>query len=134
MESMKKTLIIVGAVLASMLVVTVITASVLWGQYKTIVSMEERVTAQHVSNQSNYDNMWKKFVEMTQVTELQAEQFKDVYVGLIEGRYQDQELLFKFVTESNPQLGTEVYTQLQREISAGRQQFDNNQKKIADII
>jgi uncharacterized protein YutD len=98
------------------------------------VKLEERIEAQYVSNQSNYDNMWKKFKEMTQVTDLQAEQFKDVYTDLMNGRYEDPNLLFKMVQEQNPQLSQEVYTQLQREISAGRNTFDNKQAQIADII
>lgn len=78
--------------------------------------------------------MWKKIVEMTQVTELQAEQFKSVYTELITGRYNDPNLLFKAIQEQNPQLDTEVYKTIQREIAAGRNTFDNNQKKVLDII
>lgn len=76
----------------------------------------------------------EKFKEMTQVTDLQAEQFKDVYVDLISGRYEDSKLLFKAVQEQNPNLNGEVYTKLQNEISAGRTEFDRNQKKITDMI
>lgn len=131
---MKKTLIVVLAVLGFFVLGGIITGASLLSGWKTTVSLEEQVNAQYVSNKSNYDNMWKKFVEMTQVTELQAKQYKDVYSGLISGRYQDPNLLFKMVKEDNPKLDGSVYVELQREISAGRAQFDNNQKEIADMI
>jgi hypothetical protein len=114
--------------------VAVIFVSMLLGFRSDAVSLQNRVEAQHVSNKSNYDSMWKKFKEMTQVTELQAEQFKDVYTGLIQGRNQDSGLLFKMVQEQNPTLSPEVYNNLQREIASSRNVFDNNQNKVIDII
>jgi hypothetical protein len=98
------------------------------------VSLQNRIEAQYIANKSNYDSMWKKFKEMTQVSELQAEQFKDVYTGLIEGRNKDTSLLFRMVQEQNPALSHEIYSNLQREIASSRNVFDNNQKKIVDII
>ena len=127
---MKKVLIGFGIVV----LLAIIGVSTIWSSRNTAVALEERIEAQFASNKSNYDNMWKKFKELTQVTEIQAEQMKDVYKDLITGRYNDTKLLFKAVQENNPNLNTEVYAQLQREISAGRNTFDNNQKQIADII
>lgn len=107
---------------------------IVWGQRSELVKLDEKIKAQHTANKSDYDNMWKKFKEMTQVTDIQAEQFKDVYTGLIQGRYQDSSLLFKMVQEQNPQLDTSVYSNIQREIAAGRNQFNNNQAKLVDVI
>lgn len=125
---------IVVSVIVIVLIILGICAGNLWTHRMEIISLENQIEAQHVSNKSNYDNMWKTFKEMTQVTELQAEQFKDVYTDLITGRNQDPELLFKMVQENNPQLGTQVYSDLQNAIESGRKTFDNNQKRIADII
>lgn len=131
---MKKVLIGFGITLGTIILIALISGGLLWSHRNTAVSLEERINAQYVSNQSNYDSMWKSLKEMTQVTDLQAQQFKDVYTGLIEGRNQDQNLLFKAIKEQNPQLDTKVYTEIQREISANRKTFDNSQKQIADII
>jgi hypothetical protein len=122
-----------GVVVFVMLIVA-ITAAMMLDFRSNVVSLQNRVEAQHISNKSNYDSMWKKFKEMTQVTELQAEQFKDLYTGLIEGRNQDTGLLFKMVQEQNPTLSPDVYTNLQLEIASSRNVFDNNQKKVIDII
>lgn len=100
----------------------------------TIVNLEESVDAQYIVNKSNYDNMWKKFREIVQVPEIQAKNIKDIYTGLISGRYNDQNLLFKQIKEDNPKINTKVYEEIQREIIAGRNTFDNNQKNITDKI
>lgn len=133
---MNKKKIMVGclAVFLFFIVAAIIFAATLWGQRGEAVSLENKIDAQYQANKSDYDKMWKTFTEMAQVTELQAEQFKEVYTDLIAGRNQDDGLLFKMVQESNPQLGTEVYTNLQRQIAADRATFSNNQKKILDVI
>ena len=123
-----------GTLLLVLVVISIILFSIFWSQRGTLVSLENQVDAKYHANQSDYDKMWKTFVEMADVTELQAEQFKDVYTDLIAGRYEDTELLFKAVQESNPQLDSSVYTQLQRQIAADRATFSNNQTALIDII
>jgi hypothetical protein len=123
--------------LVSLLVIVAIlglSISGIWNSRNTAINLEERITAQHVTNKSEYDAMWKKIVEMTQVTELQAKQFKEVYEGLIAGRYKDENLLFKSIQEQNPQLDTSVYKNIQLTISAGRDSFHKSQKDIADMV
>jgi hypothetical protein len=118
----------------ALLLVIIIPVTTIWSNRNTTVALEERIDAQYTTNKSNYDNMWKKFKEMTQVTDLQADNFKKVYDGLISGRYNDSQLLFKMVQESNPTLDQSTYTNLQNNISSSRDAFDNNQKQLADII
>jgi hypothetical protein len=105
-----------------------------WSDWKQAVFLENKIEAQYTTNKSSYDNMWKKFIEVTKVSELQAKQYKDVYLGLIEGRYKDQNLLFKMVQEDNPKMDSAVYVQIQRVIESGRNAFDNNQKAMTDVI
>lgn len=121
---------IVGGIIGLILILLMVA----WNQRSHAIKLENGVKAQYTANQSEYDNMWKKFKELTQVTDLQAEQFKSVYTDLISGRYEDSNLLFKSVQEQNPKLDTSVYTQIQREISAGRNTFNNCQKKVLDKV
>ena len=122
--------IIIGGVAFLVLILAITT----WNQRNHAVKLKNKVNAQYSTNQSEYDNMWKKFKELTQVTDLQAEQFKDAYTGLITGRYQDTGLLMKSVKEQNPNLDSSVYIKLQTEISASRNSFNNNQKKVIDMV
>ncbi|MGG3987434.1 hypothetical protein [Bacillus smithii] len=131
-----KNKILVGClgVIVAFVLILIGTVIMVWNQRGEAVDLETQIQAQYKSNQSNYDAMWKRFTEIAQVTDIQAKQFKDVYTGLITGRYNDTNLLFKMIQEQNPQLNGEVYTKLQNEISAGRIEFDRNQKKILDMI
>ncbi len=131
---MKKGLIVTLSIIGALLLSLLIGGSTLWSHRNVAVELEEKIAAQYKANQNSYDNMWKKFMELTQVTELQAKQMKDVYSGIISGRYQDQDLLFKMVKEDNPKLDSGVYTQLQRQIESGRNSFKNDQDKILDIV
>lgn len=131
---MKKGCLIGLAVGAFVFIAIIVTALTFWSHRQHAVALEQKIDAQYVSNKSNYDNMWKKFKEMTQVTEQQAKQYKDVYTDLISGRNQDTQLLFKMVKEDNPKLDGKVYTELSREIASSRNTFDNNQKQMADVV
>jgi len=122
------------SLMVAFVLLILVVAGTVWNQRGEAVDLETQIQAQLKSNQSNYDSMWKRFTEMTQVTDLQAKQFKDVYTGLIQGRNQDTKLLFKMVQESNPQLNGQVYIKLENEISSARIEFDRNQKKILDLI
>ncbi|WP_238357981.1 hypothetical protein [Cohnella zeiphila] len=116
------------------LIIVLIGAAVIWGHRNTAVALDEQIKAQYLSNQSNYDNMWKRFKEMAQVTDMQADDMKKVYGDIISGRYQDSSLLFQMVQEQNPRMDSSLYTKLQNEVSAGRTEFDRNQKEVLDQI
>jgi hypothetical protein len=134
MLKMSKGMIIALSIIGVLFLTTVVSISSIWSARNKAVSLEERIEAKYVANKSDYDNMWKKFVELTQVSELQANHYKEIYSGLIQGRYEDPKLLFKMVKEDNPKLDSSVYVQIQREISAGRNQFNNNQAALTDMI
>lgn len=132
---MKKGTIIGLGVIGIIILAICLFVGTMFSQRNRAVELEEQINSQLVANKSEYDNMWKKFKELAQVTDQQAEHFKEVYTDMITGRYEgDENNLMKMIKEDNPQLSSEVYTQLQREISAGRNTFNNNQKKISDLI
>lgn len=131
---MKKAMMGMCALLVTIIVGGLIFGGVMLSQRNQAVALEQKIKAKYTSNKSNYDSMWKQMVEITQVSQLQAEQFKDVYTGLITGRNQDQNLLFKMIKEDNPKLDTKIYTDLARNISDNRKTFNNNQDQLTDII
>lgn len=131
---MNKSVKIISGVLIFILLGIIMFAGGIWSERKKAVSLEMKIEAQYVSNKSNYDAMWKTIVEMTQVTDMQAEHFKDVYTSLITGRNQDANLLVKSIQEVNPRLETSLYTQIQNTVISNRKQFDKNQQYLTDII
>ncbi len=132
---MKKGLVVGLSVLGAIILIVVFSVANILSIRGNMIELEEQFKAQYVSNQSNYDSMWKMFKESAQVTDKQAEDFKEVYTSIISGRYDgDSGQLMQMIKEDNPQMSTELYTELQRQIESGRKTFDNNQKKVTDII
>lgn len=131
---------LIGAIFGvSVLATGLIGGVTLLSNRKTIITLEQSIEQQYMSNKSNYDSMVKAAREMVQVTDMYAEDFERIYSNLISGRYKGEEQqqlnsLFKVVQESNPTLDSSVYTTLQRELSANRKTFDSNQTKVLDRI
>jgi hypothetical protein len=98
------------------------------------VRAENGLEAQYDQNKNNYDNMWKSFKEMAQVSEMYTADLKKVYDSAIQGRYDDKEknLLFKFVQEHNPNFSDGLYVKLQARIEAGRNAFMAEQQTLLD--
>ena len=121
-------------ILGVVVLIIILSISTILSVRGNMVELEEQFKAQYSSNQSNYDSMWKIFKESAQVTDKQAEDFKDVYTSIISGRYENGAgELMQMIQEDNPQMNTDLYTELQRQIEAGRKTFDNNQKKLIDV-
>lgn len=122
-----------GIIGIAIIVVAVLLFGTVWSTRSKAIKLRNQIDAQYTANKSNYDTMWKTFQENAQVTELQADQFKDVYNDLFKGRA-DSGQLINAVKEQNPSMNTEVYTKLQDTITSSRKVFDKNQKTISDMI
>jgi hypothetical protein len=96
------------------------------------VNLEETIKAQYSQNQNNYDSMWKKFKEMSQVPEKYAADLKELYLSSISARYGESgsQAMFQWLQEKNPDLNVEVYSNLQLAIESGRNSFEANQKQL----
>lgn len=102
------------------------------GYRNTAQSFEVDIPAQYTETQNVYDNGWKKVVEIAQVPEMQAQQVKDVYAGVMTGRYgkDGSKALILLLTEQNPQLGQEVYVAVQRTVEAFHDSFQASQTNL----
>jgi hypothetical protein len=98
------------------------------------IHAENGIVAQYKQNQNNYDNMWKKFREMSQVPEMYVADLQKVYDSAMKARYGEggSKAVFQFIQEHNPQLDSAVYTKLQSAIEAGRNSFEADQKQLID--
>ncbi len=98
------------------------------------VSYEAQIEAQYRQNQNNYDNMFKKILEVSQVTDKYAKDLKELFDNTMRGRYgkDGSKAMFQFLKEHNPTLDTQVYTKLQNLIAAGRTDFMDEQKMLLD--
>jgi hypothetical protein len=123
--------IAVVAVLATVVVVGSYFVGYL-GYRNTAQSFEMDIPAQYTETQNVYDNGWKKVVEIAQVPEMQAQQVKDVYAGVMTGRYgsNGSHALLQMLTEQNPNLGQDVYVTVQRTVEAFHDSLQASQTNL----
>lgn len=118
--------------------VAVLLAVVIFIMYATTSNTEVRLKngagAQEQVCKNNFDNMFKTIAQIAQVSEQYKESFKEIYLPLIEGRYKDQNLLMKWITESNPNFDTKLYEKLIDAIESKRNSFELEQKKLVSIV
>jgi hypothetical protein len=96
-----------------------------------LVSQETGIKATWRDSQVQYDTFWKKVKETAQVTDQYKEDFKEILLGAIDGRYDNQKMVM-FIMEQNPQLDAAAYTQLQQVIESGRNDFAQTQRTLVD--
>lgn len=102
------------------------------GYRNTAQSFEVDIPAQYTETQNVYDNGWKKVLEIAQIPEMQAQQVKDVYAGIMAGRYgkDGSKALTQVIFEQNPQLGQEVYVKVQRTVESFHDSFQASQTNL----
>lgn len=123
---------IVGGIAVAVLAITI------FFMYASASNKEVRLknagVAQEQLCKNNFDNMFKTIAQVAQVSEQYKESFKEIYIPLIEGRYKDNNLLMKWVTESNPNFDTKLYDKLVDVIESKRNGFELEQKKLVSIV
>lgn len=98
-------------------------------EYRTLAE------AQLQKIETQYDNMWKVIQQKAQVTDQYKESFKEIFVGIIEGRYnKDNDTVMKWIQESNPKFDSFMYQDLMITIDAKRTEFMNTQNRMIDIV
>lgn len=91
--------------------------------------------AQQQKIETQYDNMWKVIQQKAQVTDKYKDSFKDIFTGIIEGRYtKDDNTVMKWIKESNPNFDSSMYADLMATIDIKRTEFMNTQNRMIDIV
>jgi hypothetical protein len=90
--------------------------------------------AKHDESKLHHANMWGILKDKAGVSESYKESFEKITVQMMDARYgNDQNLLFKFITESNPNFDTSLMKDLMESIEVERTGFMNAQKRFIDI-
>ncbi|HRH68893.1 MAG TPA: hypothetical protein PLB89_05230 [Flavobacteriales bacterium] len=97
------------------------------------IKLRNQVVAQQQACEAYYDKLWKVLKQKAGVTDQYKNGFKEIYTELISGRYQDQNLLLKFVTESNPTFDPALYKDLMASIEGQREGFLMEQRRLIDL-
>ena len=101
--------------------------------YKSVVKQSNDTEMQWKNNQIQYDNMWKVVQETAQVAERERGSFKEIFFGVMEGRYGDDgsQAVMQWITEHNPSPSPDLYTKVMTIIEAQRNTFTNGQKMLS---
>lgn len=92
-----------------------------------------RGEAQQEVCEAFFSNMWEILQTKAGVASEYKDAFSEIYVPLIEGRYNDDNLLMKWITESNPTFDPSLYKDLMVAIESQRNGFFLEQTKLIDI-
>ena len=132
---MKKFLIFGGlAAFVLAIVAVLVMAGTALSWYKTENTQRLLVTGQQQKNEVVFDNVWKTVAQLTQVTDEYKNSFKDIYTGIMDGRYgKGDGSLMKWVQESNPNFDPALYTKLMNVIEGSNAEFTENQKMLIDL-
>ena len=102
--------------------------------YNTGNRLENGIKASYLDNQNVLSQYSQKIAEAAQIPAMQAEDNRNLIVAALDARYgpEGSKAMFQFIQEQNPTLNSEVYTQIQRMIEAGRNDFRVAQTKLID--
>lgn len=104
--------------------------------HNTEVDLTVSKDAQTKVNEAFYDSMWKILSQQAGIADKYAEDFKSIYIPLMEGRYgkgNGDGSLMKWVQERNPTYDTSLLKKLSQNIEAKRTAFFVEQKKLISI-
>lgn len=98
------------------------------------IRLRNTANAQQENLKVVYDKTWKVIQQQAQVSDKYAEDFKKIYIPLMEKRYgSGGGGLMKWIQERNPEFTPALYTKLMNSIEGLRGEFANEQKKLLDI-
>ena len=98
-------------------------------------NMENQLKAVQTDNRNILAQYGQKVMEVAQVPNMYADDVQRVTREAIEGRYGENgsQAMFQWLQEQNPQLDASLYAQIQQVIEAGRNNFENGQRRQIDI-
>ena len=124
-------------VLASMVIVLtlVITLGVMYvSTSNQEILLRTRIESQEKVREAFFDKMWKILSQKAKVTEKYKDSFKEIYVGIMEGRYSHGAGgMMNWIKEANPNFDQSMYKDLMVSIEAERNGFFMEQKILIDL-
>lgn len=79
-----------------------------------------------------FDKVWKIIKQQAGVTDKYAQDFRNVYVDMMEARNYGGEA-FKWIQEQNPSFNQSMYEKLMNTIEVQRDEFARNQQRLISI-
>lgn len=102
--------------------------------YNSAVSLEESVKAQFDENKNQYDSLFKKVKEVTQIPEKYKEDFKDVLVSETKAKFGEEgsQAAFQWLKDRDINFDASQYQKIQNVIESSREDFKRSQTELRD--
>lgn len=93
---------------------------------------EADIPAQYQQMQNVYDNGWKQVMEENQIADKYADQVKDIFQGIMTGRYgaNGSQAIFQMIKEDNPKVDASLLKKVQESIERFHAEFSASQTQI----
>lgn len=91
------------------------------------------VEKQERNIEANLDKMIKTIAQQAQVTEKYAADFKEVALGMVQGRYGDNgsQAMFQWLKEHNLSIDADIYKKIMTTVEATRMSFEREQRTLS---
>jgi hypothetical protein len=105
------------------------------GTYNQATTLRNQYEAKLKANEAVFDNMWKKISQSTEVTNMQKEALKDIFVGHAAARAGSGGAgsFINAVREVVPNVDTSIFKALMNVITGSRDEWTANQVALVDI-
>lgn len=126
--------ILIGAIGTAAIVLLLFLMNIAY--VKKQVTIYNKLVAQQEVCSTYFDKMFKVLKQKAQVSSEYSKNFKEIYIGIMEGRYSDgskDQTLMKWIQESNPQFDASLYKDLMVSIEFERNAFFEEQKVLIDL-
>jgi len=127
------TLAILGF-LSLILVSCLIFGGMVISKRNAFVRIENNIHMAYEESKNVHSNYVLRIQEMAQVPKMAAKQLSEVIKASNEGRYGDDgsKAVFQFLKEQNPSIPDSLYTNIQKEVTGGRLDFQSKITRVND--
>ena len=108
---------------------------ILWaiGVSNSEIKLRAKISGQQEMTEAFYTKLWEVLKTKAGVAEEYAEKFKEIQVGIMEGRYSTGGEMMKWIQEANPEFDASLYKDVMNSIEGQREGFFVEQKKLRDM-
>jgi len=96
-------------------------------------TLRNKIEAQQEMTEAYYTKLWEVLKTKAGVADEYAEQFKEIQLGIMEGRYSTGGEMMKWITEANPEFDASLYKDVMNSIEGERNGFFVEQVKLRDM-
>ena len=102
--------------------------------YNTNVDYSTKIEAKQEANKANFDTMWKKIKQVSQVSDKYKDGLAEVLAKYTaERKVESDQLLMNWIKEAVPQFDSSIYKQINNIVVSSRDDFYNNQVILIDL-